>query len=1138
MKKIVLMMMAFAIVFGANAQHYSVKSSDYNQVAVSFSTGDIQSVVVKTTNGNYSQITMEDYLPSTLVGMPELPTMTKLIEIPLCEEVMATVSNARYVEVDASELGIRNEVYPVQPSYPKSYTGERQFAKNTSVYASNEFYEMPLVSVQKSGVMRDVNIATVTVAPVAYNPITNKFRICKSFDVTFTFVNANISGTYEMKAKYGSPMFQMASNSVINPVERSRDEFAATPIKYVIIAHSMFQGNADLTNFVNWKKRLGYIVDLKFTGDAAVGTTNTSIKSYIQGLYDNATAENPAPSFILLIGDHQQIPAFSSTVQNSHVTDLYFATLTGGDNIPDCYYGRFSAQTVAQLTPQIEKTLMYEQYTMEDPSYLGKSVLIAGTDNNYGPTHAQGAINYVANNYIATTSTTHNYTTVYKHNYNCSSQAATIRQEVSDGSGWTNYTAHGSEDGWYDPSFSNSHVASLKNDGKYGIMIGNCCLTGKFNYSSDCFGEVLLRSAGKGAVVYIGGSEVTYWGEDYYWAVGNRSSCTVNPSYNASNLGTYDKMFHTHNEAHSNWFTTVGGVVMGGNLAVQSSSSSLKQYYWEVYHIFGDPSLKPYLGIPSTLTVNAADVITVGATSYQVQTVPYAYVALTCQNELVAATFADGNGNALLNFSALTTPGEYELAVGAQNYIQHFNTVNVIVPSGPYVIAQDVQLSSASTPVNGYMVDFDVVLKNLGVADASNITATLTSSTPGVNINQGTATLNSLAVDATQLLSGAFTASIPQSAEDGDVISFTVTVNFGGTSSSKSMNVTVVAPNMVVDNYTVQAPDQATVIAPGDLVTVSIINKNVGHHILDYAVVDLTCNYSGAIVQTPSYQVYALTPDQSTTNTFMVQVGANVPDLTVIPLYYHRLMGSKHLIDTLYMTVGAAMETFETGDFSLFNWNNTSNPWVIVSQSPYAGSHCAKSKNNLSNNATSTLQITITSMQAGNITYYRKVSSEANYDKFSFTLDGEKLEEISGTQGWAQSSFPVSVGTHTYKFAYAKDGSQSSGSDCAWIDNISFPGMGTLAIEDTHDGVSVDDVNNQNSVSVYPNPTRDNLFIKSEKTVRDIILYDLSGRVISRQQANGAETNAISVASLVSGVYFVKVVFEDNRVSTSKFIKQ
>ena len=96
------------------------------------------------------------------------------------------------------------------------------------------------------------------------------------------------------------------------------------------------------------------MVDLVYTDDPNVGTTTTSIKNYLKGLYDNATESAPAPTFLLLVGDVAQIPAFNGTTDN-HVTDLYYASWTTGDNIPDCYYGRFSATNASQLAPQIEK---------------------------------------------------------------------------------------------------------------------------------------------------------------------------------------------------------------------------------------------------------------------------------------------------------------------------------------------------------------------------------------------------------------------------------------------------------------------------------------------------------------------------------------------------------------------------------------------------------------------------------------------------------------------------------------------------------------------------------------------------------------------------------------------------------------
>lgn len=1142
MKRIIsLLALMCAIMSFTTAQNYTVRHSDFNSVSISFKSDRIQVENVKTTQGYFSQISMADYQNSVTVGCPQLPIMTKLIEIPLCDSVIATISNAQYDEFDASELGIMHPIYPVQNSYPKSYRGEKTFVQNQEVYQANSFYAEPLVAVQKSGTMRDVTMAEITVAPVQYNPVTNRVRIYKSLDVAVTFVNANIPGTYELKSRYGSPMFKVASNAVINPMEPTRNEFSGAPIKYLIIANGMFANNENLELFINWKKRLGYIVEVAYTSDPNVGTTTTSIKNYIMTHYNNATAENPAPTFLLFIGDVAQLPPFSCSTLNSHVSDLYYATWTSGDDIPDCYYGRFSAQNVSQLIPQIEKSLMYEQYTMPDPSYLGKAVLIAGTDASNGPTYGDGQINYIYNNYINTNSTTHDYTTVYKHNYNCTSQAATIRNEIGAGCGWANYTAHGGEDGWSQPAFSNSHVNSMNNANKYGVMIGNCCLTGKFNYSSDCFAEALLRAANKGAMAYIGGSEVTYWDEDYYWAVGVRSSISANPTYNANNLGAYDRIFHKNGESPANWVTTLSAYLQSGNMSVQSSSSTRKLYYWEIYHLFGDPSIRPYLGIPTQMNVTANNVIITGATTYSVTAAPYAYVALTYNHNVVCAAFTDGNGNATLNLPDLI-PGEYELAIGAQNKIQYFQTVNVVVPQGAYVIATDVALAASSTPDAGSTVNWNLSVKNLGVSAASNAYAKMTSETQGVTILTDSVFIGSLAADGTRDLSNAFRTQFSNDFEDGQQAQFTVTVYWGSSTSTKTVSTPVNAAKLDIVNYTISNANNTAGFAPGDLVTVTITNKNNGHATLQQATVDLTCNYTGAPVVEPEAHISALAPAQTINNVFHVQISNDVPDLTIIPLYHHRIYNGKHFIDTISLTIGSAMEDFESGDFTQFNWsNNSARPWEITTQAPYAGTHCARSKSGMGNSQTSSMQITLNAIQADNISYFRKVSSEGGYDFFKFYIDGTEMESQSGTLAWSQVSFPVTAGTHTYKFEYSKDYSQSSGSDCAWIDNVVFPGYGTLAPNDTVDS-SYTGITNYNipmaNVSVYPNPTNGQLTVNSNEAIESIVIYDLSGRIVEMQDLNAVTTANLNVAHLNSGIYFIKTQLLNKQTQTSKFIKQ
>jgi hypothetical protein len=60
-----------------------------------------------------------------------------------------------------------------------------------------------------------------------------------------------------------------------------------------------------------------------------------------------------------------------------------------------------------------------------------------------------------------------------------------------------------------------------------------------------------------------------------------------------------------------------------------------------------------------------------------------------------------------------------------------------------------------------------------------------------------------------------------------------------------------------------------------------------------------------------------------------------------------------------------------------------------------------------------------------------------------FYIDGVEQGSWSGEQAWAQQSYPVTAGSHTFRWTYSKDVNQVGGSDAAWIDDIVFPLGGT-----------------------------------------------------------------------------------------------
>ncbi len=132
-------------------------------------------------------------------------------------------------------------------------------------------------------------------------------------------------------------------------------------------------------------------------------------------------------------------------------------------------------------------------------------------------------------------------------------------------------------------------------------------------------------------------------------------------------------------------------------------------------------------------------------------------------------------------------------------------------------------------------------------------------------------------------------------------------------------------------------------------------------------------------------------------------------------------------------------EGFETGDFTLYPWNNSSSiPWTVQSSEKFSGTYAAKS-GPIGDSASTSLILSLNVTSAGTIAFYQKVSSESGWDFLTFYIDGVQQGQWSGAGSWALQSYPVSAGAHSFNWTYAKDTNTTGGSDCAWLDHIILP---------------------------------------------------------------------------------------------------
>ncbi|MBN2681502.1 MAG: choice-of-anchor J domain-containing protein [Bacteroidales bacterium] len=758
--------------FSGTKSGLEIKASTPDKMRIEASISELKASSSQILNSEmFTNLESSGLIRNDVTGKPELPVFSRLIEVPYQAgiEVNIISYSEEVINLNEFELPV---IAPNQPSYTKSSDPSTHvFVIDQEFYNTNEFSDGPGIKTEIEGIMRGTRIGRIEICPFSYNPVENILIVYHNIEFEVRFINADHSLTDAMKSKYYSPEFEPSYDLLLNyKAPTAKDGFSnfTKPIKYVIVANRAFE--TTLQPFVEWKTISGYNVIEAYTD--IIGTTNTAIKAYLEGLYDAGSTSDPAPLYVLIIGDHSgtySIPAFASTNTgsggSSHITDVYFGCYDGtSDNIPDLYLGRISANSTTELANALNKIVPYEKYEYTDGAHLDKAMLIAGCDVSYAHSHGDATILYGINNYF---NTSHDLSNIYAYYYNHSTgpyfvmssnstgAAADIKSKITQGLGFANYTAHCDHDGWADPNVSRADIANFNNLNKYPFMIGNCCLSFQFD-QSDAFGEMLLYAANEGAIGYIGTSNSSYWYEDVYWGIG-LTTLTVNATNFASHtyantgIGMYDALYHENGEAFSNWYFTGSQMNFKGNTAVQSSTSGYKKYYWEIYHCVGDPSIMPYMHTPTalSLTFTTPDA---GATSLTVNTEAYTYVAISQNGVLLDAKWSGSGTSVNLAFTALGS-SSVTIVGTKQNrapYINENITPGTGIPAAPVA---NFTASSTNITVGG-SVNFTDISANVPTSWAWTFTggtpssSTLQNPTNIVYNAAGTYTVQLIATNA------------------------------------------------------------------------------------------------------------------------------------------------------------------------------------------------------------------------------------------------------------------------------------------------------------------------------------------------------------------------------------------------------
>jgi|GEM_PF-5467871 len=704
-------------------------------------------------------------------GAPLVPVVNRLIEVPRNATVEVVIHDIVEETVPLNEKAGGLKLAPRQPPRVKSRpAGSQGLVMDTRAYARNGFGSEDRVSVELLGDLRGVRAARLTVRPFRYNPAANTLKVATRLTFSVVFHNGDLRLTEKTRARYYSPAFQDTYDTILNyPVsDGAKDALISGarswPLTYVVVASDDYLDSASLQAFIDWKRQLGFHVieadtsDIFYEGgisNPSAATKRQRLKTWLKSLYD---AGEHVPSYVLFVGDVDQIPAFDMANENdtlTHATDLYYVTFSDNGYLPQAYAGRFPVDSQADLDRVVAKTLAYEKYTAATGAHLGRALAMGGGYDDAEANYVNGQVAYLLNEYLTAAN---GYSTIYAFlngvdwtwpDVVTGVSGPTLHTDeivdwIDDGLGFVNYTGHCDEDGWFNQIVSgheldSDDITSLANNEKYGLYVGNCCESSRFD-QNDAFGERMVLAQNKGAVVYIGASYETYWDEDFVWAVGRKDGIgylgenSVRAlSFDDTGYGNFDALWHGHGEAEAEWHVTAGQMVYRGNLAVSQTFTDTSRYYFEVYNVLGDPSLMPFLRAPMALStpVVGGTITPCDTQSLTVGTSPHSRVALLKNGEPAAVKETGTGTSVTLTFTPFSIGDTAELVISRQNYVVQRTPVTVETASGQEPTADFYLGGDPSATVVEVTAGVPVTFVNLSTGCPEILAWTFDGGTPG-----------------------------------------------------------------------------------------------------------------------------------------------------------------------------------------------------------------------------------------------------------------------------------------------------------------------------------------------------------------------------------------------------------------------
>ena len=1081
----------------------------------------------------YQQIGLQGCLPYGSVGEPTLPWQSVSLILPQGQEAVSiNMEFADFVELEGSF-----NLYPYQQPRPISSEKEIPFAKKESLYRSEKAYPTTGYGRVNTQYLNGVAVAISGFTPLRYVPATGKVSYAQTVTVTIetTMSRDDHSRKLWLTPENEASLQRLAQNANLLNTYSKRGRDIGGYDMLVITKAEWIEHFGEYLNLYNDKGIRTRIVALEDIYASMEGCDEQEqIRNYIIQEY-----EDNGIQMVSLGGDVSIVPYRSlycwaqEGYEDQLPSDMYYACLDGtlnddnddrwgevdeDDLLPEIGIGRLPFNNETQFNNIMNKTLSYLQTPVlgefTSPilgaehlgdGYFGSDDLerLIGENNDFDYTTYCYPEDYSFKRYYASPTKTWS--------------GGDFKRLIGTGGQYVHHVGHANSDfvaGWEGSSVNNSFFSA--NDGvthNYMLFHSHGCICG--NFPAGCILEKMV-TVPNGFVVTTGNSR-------YGWYVpwGDGMAAHIHrefvDAYCHDHIATVGMALREAKIASAPW-VEIPYIDENGEPTGEENGC----LRWNLYclNVLGDAALYPWFEEPFTPNVVFEQGLKTGTTTTTVHVSHFDApldnfrVSLFDGETLLGFGITDENGDAELTFSpALDVIGEMHLVVTGQSaWPQNFDVMG-FDSNEAYIYGDIIGLDGIPEFNTNRYVNID--LHNVGDQAAFGVEAQISTDCEYVSVYPSNLIVANLAANSTMNFEQGAYINIADNVPDQTLLTLNLTATTGDVAHTTSRQFLLLAPNLQFGDLEIieVQGDQNGYFDPGEQVIMRIHGKNIGHATAPNTYATVYCDDERLSFADNTVQVGNVDSNGDFTADFIITSDPDIVNGTIFNLDMTLNTGSYATQMDYSTSIGLVRETFESADFSYMEWFHEGDlPWTVTDEEAHTGTYSARS-GAIGDNEVTRLIIYADILNDGEISFWFKTSTELRKDLFAFFLDNKKKDMWSGENDWTYVSYEFSAGSHSFMWLYDKNGNNAVGSDCVWIDDITFPRTCIIT--------NVEEVTEQKATVLYPNPTTGSFTLELVEE-SNISIYNMLGQQIM-QLGKVSGIHRLDLGNAPKGMYFIQI---------------